>query len=193
MFRSVLTCTSKRHIEKQILPYEHTIRHGKFSLGLNLQMMCYWITSGPSGATQTCSHFIKLLRRHPENSTERAYQDALHESYLQEDHLKTEVVSMQAATVLNGMYCDWLHGQLAAQAEKEQAMKKRKGKLMGDGLFKYLTGDAFYQWVVDHEKAVKDVELAKKECQMKKDACTEARVAWKDVEKGRLERNRVQQ
>ncbi|KAI9567284.1 hypothetical protein HD554DRAFT_2039605 [Boletus coccyginus] len=134
----------------------------------------------------------ELLDQEPENDIEKTYQDELHRSYYQEDCLKTAVISMQAAGILNGIYYNWLHSQLAVQVEKEQNVKKRNGKLMGDGLPKYLTGDEFYQQVVDHEKATEEEELAKEECWKKNSECSEARTAWKDVEKGRLEQNRAQ-
>ncbi|KAG8215289.1 hypothetical protein J3R82DRAFT_8850 [Butyriboletus roseoflavus] len=59
--------------------------------------------------------------------------------------LKTQVTDLHAADVLNGIYCNRLHSQLAAREEKEHNAKKKKGKLMGDGLPKYLTGNEFYQ------------------------------------------------
>lgn len=133
----------------------------------------------------------ELLDQEPGTDIEKAYKDALCASYLREDRLKMEAVSMQAAGVLNGMYCNQLHGQLVAQAEKEKNAKKRKGKLMGDGLPKYLTGDEFYQRVVDHEKAADEEELAKEERRKRKGERSEARAAQKDAEKGRMERNRV--
>jgi hypothetical protein len=67
---------------------------------------------------------------------------------------------MQSTIILQGMYCNSLHGQLTAQEESRNNSKKCR-KLMGNGLSCYLSGDAFYTRVVDHEKAVADKEVAK--------------------------------
>ncbi|KAF8548349.1 hypothetical protein OG21DRAFT_1564719, partial [Imleria badia] len=99
----------------------------------------------------------ELLEREPEDSVEKDYQDALHKSYNCEARLKMEVIGLHAAGVLNGIYCNRLHSQLAAQEEKEQNAKKKERQIDGGWLTK------FYQRVVDHEKATEEEELAKEE------------------------------
>ncbi|KAH0831022.1 hypothetical protein J3R83DRAFT_13517 [Lanmaoa asiatica] len=49
-------------------------------------------------------------------------------------------------------------GQLAAQEENQNEGKRKKGKLMDDGMPRLLTSDASYNWVVEFEKAVADEE-----------------------------------
>jgi hypothetical protein len=78
----------------------------------------------------------ELLEREPEDSVEKDYQDALHESYNREARLKMEVIGLHAAGVLNGIYCNRLHSQLAAQEEKEQNAKKKKRQIDGGWLTK---------------------------------------------------------
>ena len=61
---------------------------------------------------------------------------------------------MQSSVVLQAMFYERLSSQLAAQEEKQKSAHKKKGKLVGDGLPRELTGDEFHGWVVEHEKVV---------------------------------------
>ncbi|KAI6162811.1 hypothetical protein EDD17DRAFT_1507684 [Pisolithus thermaeus] len=69
-----------------------------------------------------------------------------------------------------------LSSQLAAQEEKQKEQKKRKGKLVGNGLPRLLTGDEFYSQVVEFEK----------------EGRAEVTTAWKVAEIARREHNKVQ-
>jgi hypothetical protein len=64
--------------------------------------------------TPTRKRKHQLLDMEPKNDTERAYQDALCESYAREDFLKATLTGMQSTVVLQSMFCDRLSGQLAA-------------------------------------------------------------------------------
>ncbi|KAF9224097.1 hypothetical protein BS17DRAFT_753132 [Gyrodon lividus] len=86
----------------------------------------------------------------PRNARETAYQTALHELEAREANFKSALLGMQSTVVLQGMFCERLSGQLAAQEEKLK--KRKKGQLNGDGLPRLLTGDAFYGLVVEHEE-----------------------------------------
>ncbi|KIK78243.1 hypothetical protein PAXRUDRAFT_164515, partial [Paxillus rubicundulus Ve08.2h10] len=86
----------------------------------------------------------------PRNTREVAYQAVVHELMARDARHKCTLLGMQLTTVLQGMYCEWLSGQLAAQEEKQK--KRKKGQLTGDGLPRLLTGDAFYSLVVKHEE-----------------------------------------
>ncbi|KAF9227986.1 hypothetical protein BS17DRAFT_662519, partial [Gyrodon lividus] len=93
-----------------------------------------------------------LLDMDPKNETERTYQDALRQSYAREDQSKAELTRMQSNVMLQGMFCERLSSQLAAQEEKQKSVHKKKGKLVGDGLTRLLTSDEFHERVVEHEE-----------------------------------------
>ncbi|KAG2151330.1 hypothetical protein DEU56DRAFT_728103 [Suillus clintonianus] len=78
---------------------------------------------------------------------------------------------------------------LAAQEESKNNSKKR-GKLMGNGLPCYLSGDAFYTRVVDHEKAAADEEAAKQARKEGREQRAAALEEWKKAEEARKQRNR---
>ncbi|KAI6097707.1 hypothetical protein EV401DRAFT_1879686, partial [Pisolithus croceorrhizus] len=102
------------------------------------------------------------LEREPENDVEHAYQDALQLSLARENQAKAELVGMHSTVVLQSLFCGRLSSQLAAQEEKQKEQKKRKGKLVGNGLPRLLTGDEFYSQVVEFEKSAADEELEHK-------------------------------
>ncbi|KAF8976512.1 hypothetical protein BDQ17DRAFT_1267258, partial [Cyathus striatus] len=56
------------------------------------------------------------------------------------------LVHAQASNLLNEMYCKKIQVELATKEQKKN--KKGKGRLMGDGLPRTLSGDEFYQQVV---------------------------------------------
>ncbi|KAG1793163.1 uncharacterized protein HD556DRAFT_1189117, partial [Suillus plorans] len=64
--------------------------------------------------------------------------------------LKCHVLELQATNILNERYCKVLCGQLANKEAKKQKGKE-KGKLMGNGLPCFLSGDEFYEKVVEFE------------------------------------------
>ncbi|KIK50671.1 hypothetical protein GYMLUDRAFT_116817, partial [Collybiopsis luxurians FD-317 M1] len=80
----------------------------------------------------------------PETELEEKLQHAL--CHLQHKYttLKEQALVMQSTMVLNGAYCLCLREQLAAQ---EESQSRTKGKLMGNGLPKLLTSEAFVKWV----------------------------------------------
>ncbi|KIK73765.1 hypothetical protein PAXRUDRAFT_64030, partial [Paxillus rubicundulus Ve08.2h10] len=98
-----------------------------------------------------------LLDEEPTNEKEHAYQIALHESYSCEAQYKSALFGLQSTVILQSMYCDWLSKQLAAQ-EKSQK-KKKKGQLNGNGLPRLLTGDQFYERVVEHQKNAEEEKI----------------------------------
>ncbi|KAF9220140.1 hypothetical protein BS17DRAFT_787956 [Gyrodon lividus] len=94
---------------------------------------------------------------------------------------------MQLTVVLQGMFCERLSGQLAAQEEKQK--KRKKGQLNGDGLPRLLTGDAFYGLVVEHEETSAIEEEACKARKKLRDERAGLMEAWKEADKKQLERN----
>ncbi|KAG1777812.1 hypothetical protein EV702DRAFT_969002 [Suillus placidus] len=74
-----------------------------------------------------------------------------------------------------------------SRTEEAKNNSKKRGKLMGNGLPCYLSGDAFYTRVVDHEKAAADEEVAKQEEREQRAAALEE---WKKMEEARKHHNR---
>ncbi|KIM81675.1 hypothetical protein PILCRDRAFT_8369 [Piloderma croceum F 1598] len=73
-----------------------------------------------------------------------------HEAHAQEESLKLHLIELQAANILNEAYCSRICGQLAHKEDKGKETKG-KGKLVGNGLPCLLSGDVFYERVVDAE------------------------------------------
>jgi len=146
----------------------------------------------PSPLTPTHRQKHQLLDVDPKNETKRTYQDALRQSYTREDQSKAELIRVQSSVVLQAMFCERLSSQLAAQEEKQKSAHKKKGKLVGDGLPRLLTGDEFHGRVVEHEKVVVEEDKAREERRKQRDERVEVMGPWKEAETARLERNRVQ-
>lgn len=97
------------------------------------------------------------------------------------------MLELQAATVLDEMYCSLLRGQLANYEKKVDG--KGKGKLMGDGLPQLLSGDEFYERVVEFAKEQECEKVAKESRQQARDSKAEAMKVWKKHEEERKLRN----
>jgi hypothetical protein len=113
----------------------------------------------PTSISPSWKQKSELLDFKPEMQREQVLQQELAVVQEQEAAQKVIMSGMQSMIILQGMYCNSLHGQLTAQEESRNNSKKC-GKLMGNGLPCYLSGDAFYTRVVNHEKAVADEEVA---------------------------------
>ncbi|KAL4063085.1 hypothetical protein J3A83DRAFT_4054474, partial [Scleroderma citrinum] len=120
-----------------------------------------------------------LLNEEPSNEKECAYQDALSAGYAQEAQYKSALIGSQAMFVLQSMYVDQVTKELANNEEKQ---KKKKGQLNGDGLPKLLTGEEFYDWVVDHHKSIAKQDVACKAWQKQRDEWNGLLSAWKEGE-----------
>ncbi|KAF9246200.1 hypothetical protein BU15DRAFT_58308 [Melanogaster broomeanus] len=114
----------------------------------------------PISPTRNLKRKYALLTEEPRSAKEVAYQTALQEFEAREAKCKSALLGMQSTVVLQGMFCERLSGQLAAQEEKQK--KRKKGQLNGDGLPRLLTGDAFYSLVVEHEETSAIEEEARK-------------------------------
>ena len=84
---------------------------------------------------------------------EEALLMALQDTEAGEDALKLRIAQLQASNIPNALYCQKLCGQLAPKEKriKEKRDGKGKGKLMGDRLPCFLSGDFFYEMVVEFE------------------------------------------
>ncbi|KAF8869294.1 hypothetical protein CPB85DRAFT_1184121, partial [Mucidula mucida] len=98
----------------------------------------------------------------PKTANEIRLLAALRESEAEQLHLCQRTIELQAANILNEVYCKSLRKRLAFQDEKKRK-GKGKGKLVGDGLLVLLTSDEFYERVVEFEKAQIQKERGKEE------------------------------
>jgi hypothetical protein len=101
-----------------------------------------------------------LLDVLPKTYNERRLQTALENAEQRAEKWKTRFAHAQASNVLNEMYCTKLQFQLQ-HAEEKKAKGKGKGKLVGDGLPLLLSGDEFYEKVVEFTQWQKEEALAK--------------------------------
>jgi hypothetical protein len=126
----------------------------------------------------------------PKTANEVLLLSSLREAEVANATLKRRVLELQAANILNEMYCNVLRGQLANQEGKKRKGKEG-GKLVGDGLPRLLSGDDFYERVVEFEHVQKKVAAEK---QMRKDTRekrAEALATWKCLENKRKKENEV--
>jgi len=163
----------------------------------------FLVSSSPLCSSSRLPHYVPtpispslkrksdFLNLEPETRREQELQEKLAAAHEREVMHKSMMHGMQSTIVLQGMYCDALNSQLAAQEESKNNPKKR-GKLMGhgDGLPCYLSGDAFYTRVVDHEKAVVEQEAAKKTRREGREQRSAALEEWKKVDEARKQRNK---
>ncbi|KAK0465752.1 hypothetical protein IW261DRAFT_1346891, partial [Armillaria novae-zelandiae] len=80
---------------------------------------------------------------------------------MENELLCRRTIELQAANVLNEAYCAVLWEQLAFKEEKGKKKKTASGWLMGDGMPVLLTGDDFYERVVQWEKSQEEAAAAK--------------------------------
>ncbi|KAG1795027.1 uncharacterized protein HD556DRAFT_1217952, partial [Suillus plorans] len=90
----------------------------------------------------------------PKTANEILLLAALRETEAANAALKQRVITLQASNILNEMYCSKLRSQLANQESKKHGGKD-SGKILGDGLPRLLSGDEFYEQVVEFEAAQK--------------------------------------
>jgi len=136
----------------------------------------------------TKNHHIDLLTIQPKTRNEINLLAALRESEARVQSLKNRVVERQATNILNEMYCDTLRRQLAHQEKKKSGLKG-KGKLVGDGLPRLLSGDDFNEKVVEHTKWQEREEGEKAARRQAREDRTEALTAWKKREEERKQEN----
>jgi hypothetical protein len=98
------------------------------------------------------------------------------------------MVAMQSALVLNGAYCDLVRSQLAAQEEKSK--KKKKGRLVGDGLPRLLTAREFVRRVAEFEEKATEKATALEQRKATRAEKSEALKQWKVLDDERKERNK---
>ncbi|KIK77966.1 hypothetical protein PAXRUDRAFT_165270, partial [Paxillus rubicundulus Ve08.2h10] len=116
------------------------------------------------------------------------YQSLLQEAYEKVAVQKSALLGMQLTAVLQALYCDHLSEQLVAQEEKQK--KRKTGQLNGDGLPRLLTGDKFYNQVVEHQKTAEEVKIEHENHQKLREAQSGVMAAWKEADDARKKRNK---
>lgn len=94
---------------------------------------------------------------------------------------------MQSTVILQGKYLDQAHSQLEAQEGKKN--KPKNSKLVGDRWPRLLTGDAFYEKVVEHQKMQRELADAKETWKEQQEEKSKALAEWKVKDDERKKRN----
>jgi hypothetical protein len=156
--------------------------------------LAYLVSNAPTSSTSAPPPRIATIIQPPRKAyigflaktlPEQAILAVLHASEKREEAPHCHVLHIQAANILNELCCARLQKQLACKEKKSGG----KGRLMGDGLPCLLSGDEFYEKVVEHEAAQRckerKLEARKKQCEEMAEAITE----WKKAETKRKEEN----
>ncbi|KAG2109833.1 uncharacterized protein F5147DRAFT_652027 [Suillus discolor] len=136
------------------------------------------------GATHIISP-VKQMQRHtyhnvlPKTADEVLLLSSLREAEAANATLKRCMLELQAANVLNEMYCNVLRGQLANQEEKKQKGKAKR-KL-------------FYERVVEFEREQKKAAADKQTRKADRERRAEELATWKRLEDQRKSQNKWQE
>ncbi|KAJ8592234.1 hypothetical protein M405DRAFT_695312, partial [Rhizopogon salebrosus TDB-379] len=104
--------------------------------------------------------------------------------------LKQRVISLQASNILNEMYCAKIRSQLAHHESKKRAGNSG-GKVLGDGLPRLLSGDEFYERVVEFEEGQTRAATEKRTRAEERKRHAEALADWKKLEGARKVENKA--
>ena len=126
----------------------------------------------------------------PQTANENLLLDALCETEKHAEGLQRQVLKLQAANILNEMYCSMLRGQLAHHKKKKNT-PKGMGKLVGDGLPRLLSGDEFYEQVVEFADWQKRTEREKVERKQTRDGRVEVMKEWHKADEEQKRQNAV--
>jgi hypothetical protein len=113
---------------------------------------------------------------------------ALRESERRTQQAEAHAFTLQASNILNEAYTQKIKHQLAQQEEKK-GKKKGTARLVGDGLPRLLSGDAFYKAALAKETELEEAEKRKTSKKDGKAAYRKAIEAWNIEEKDRKAAN----
>ena len=100
----------------------------------------------PSSILSPLPDYIKKLLSTPaKTEVEQQYHDALLEMFQHEAKLEGFISGLQASNLLQGAYLEWVHSQMHAK----EIGKARSDCLIGDGMPVALTGDEFFDCVME--------------------------------------------
>ena len=131
---------------------------------------------------------LDLLTAPMETAMEKALQKALIAKNSEALYYKNHAAALQSTMVLQRIYCLRVRRQLNTKEIKDKK-KGKKGKILGDGLPRLLTGDAFLE-VLDEYEAAEEEAARRKAARDALKAEYEAELEeWEKNEKGRKNRN----
>jgi hypothetical protein len=130
---------------------------------------------------QTCMIPQTLLAIELKTKNEAVLLGALQEVEERCKAYKQCVITLQAQTVLNEVYCNKLHFQLTFQEEKKRNPGAH-GKLVEDGLPRLLSRDKFYKKVVEFTKWQKEKEVQKETRWAEQEELKAVNADWKKKE-----------
>lgn len=130
-----------------------------------------------------------LLTLDPENERMQLMKLALEQAEIKEAYLKQQLRGQQAAIILQLMYCERVRRQLATKEEK-QSRAKGKGRVMGDGKAKLLSGDDFVALVIEHEERARREAEEKEARKVARESHSQVMSRWKVADEERKKRNR---
>lgn len=102
---------------------------------------------------------------------------------------KDQTTALQGQAVLQQLYANRVRTQLAAKEEKAAKKGKGRGKHLKDGLPRLLTGEAYFQHVVEHEEAMKEKEREKDARKKARESQAAEMILWEQEDQKRRERN----
>jgi hypothetical protein len=133
-------------------------------------------------------HHGDLLLIEPQTECKQLLQVALHEMEIHKAYQKGQLHGQQAAIILQNVYCEKVHRQLATKEEKKKKTGGRK-KLVGDGKPRLLTHEDFIQCVADHALAIQQEATEKEQRKAARTKHSEALKVWRAQEEARKARN----
>jgi len=132
--------------------------------------------------------YSDLLTYHLQTEREKLLQLALHDVEVRDAYQKGQLRGQQATIVLQMMYCERIRQQLAKQEEKKE--KRKKGRLMGDGLPRLLNDAEFVAWVLEHEEMQREEATVKSKWKVTREKQSSVLKVWNAQENSRKERNK---
>ncbi|KAE9384006.1 hypothetical protein BT96DRAFT_1008537 [Gymnopus androsaceus JB14] len=141
----------------------------------------------PVGSTKSIVSDVLALK--PKTTNEQRLLEGLQMQTERLTLAKGQVLQLQGQAVLQQLYANRVQTQVAAKEEKVLKKGKGKGRLLKDGLPRLLTGDAFFQHVVEHEMEVKEKENKKEARKTARELQAAELVLWEQEDQKRRERN----
>ncbi|KAK0451961.1 uncharacterized protein EV420DRAFT_1274010, partial [Desarmillaria tabescens] len=130
--------------------------------------------------------YSDLLNQELQTKHEANLCEALQESEGQNICWKGSMIGMQATAVLQNIYIG--QSQLQLQSAKEKSKRKR-GDIMGNGLLKMMTGDAFFGVVTAHKEEAERARKKKAQHVLLQCKQIKATAWWAKEDKRRVDRN----
>ncbi|KZV95161.1 hypothetical protein EXIGLDRAFT_584956, partial [Exidia glandulosa HHB12029] len=131
----------------------------------------------------------EMLTYQPVTRMEALLQALLHTAVGVHSAQRSSLLQAHATMVLQNTYCARVKGQLAPNEKKAKAGKAKR--LMGDGMPQLLTGDEFYQRVVDHDDVAVQEQVQRGLWEEARGAYEAAVADWKRSEAARKGRNEL--